>query len=393
MERFLHYIFGFVRFSATGGFTERFLNLAQAKKISVWRTKNTRDGFTGETTIFGYKQLTEPAKKSGVKLHVLSKHGLPFFYKRIYGRIGLFIGICLFAVLFTFYTKTVWRIEVSGNDKISESAILSSAEKGGLYMGVLKGNVNTAKLRKVITDELPSLAWVNVNVDGSFCNIEVLEGSSAVVKEKEKGAVNIVATQDGTVTDITVYDGQQVVNVGDSVCRGDLLVSGAIYYENTKSTVFHSSRANVYADVDLSKKVVVNKRMKKTYYTGNDTVKRVLNFWRLKIPLYFFDVGEGNFEVSETSHQCEISGVKIPVSVRSVAYREIRTKEVNISKREAEILARSQARDYEKDFPQNTKILSKEVKVKEESDRFIFTYSYKVNENIARRVKLDVGKK
>ena len=92
MFAFLRYIFGFVRFTATGGFTERFINLAAGKRIPIWNSKNTSSGFIGDTTISGYREMAEIAKKSGVKLHMLGKHGLPFFYKKIHLRAGLFIS-------------------------------------------------------------------------------------------------------------------------------------------------------------------------------------------------------------------------------------------------------------------------------------------------------------
>ena len=392
MFAFLRYIFGFVRFTATGGFTERFINLAAGKRIPIWNSKNTSSGFIGDTTISGYREMAEIAKKSGVKLHMLGKHGLPFFYKKIHLRAGLFIGAAIFSIMLTFYSRSIWRIDVSGNSSISTESVLRSAEKSGLYIGAFKGKIKPSVLRKRITDENPSVAWVNVNIDGSFARIEVLEGNVKPRIKGEQVPMNVVAAEDGIIVDMKVYEGEKCVNKGDSVCKGDLLVSGTLYYENTDATVLHTAMAKVFAQVKKDKKIYVKKRAKKTVYTGKTRRKDILYFWGMKIPLFIFSEPQGEWERTEIKRDFSLFGVKIPVSVSKVLYRQTKTVEYNATLAQARSMARNEAEKFEKSFPEGTKILSRKVKVSGEVDTYIFYYSYLVNENIAKSVRINIGR-
>ena len=82
-------LFGYVRFCAYGGFAERFVNLCDLQKIKVRSLSFNEERLEGFVTARDYKKLRPVAKRSGMRLSCLSKHGLPFFLFRNRNRVGL----------------------------------------------------------------------------------------------------------------------------------------------------------------------------------------------------------------------------------------------------------------------------------------------------------------
>ena len=56
------------------------------------------------------------AKKTGCRVRILRKKGLPFWFTGI-GKKNIFLGAVVFVVLFYIMTSFVWTVEVIGNKK------------------------------------------------------------------------------------------------------------------------------------------------------------------------------------------------------------------------------------------------------------------------------------
>ena len=93
-----HLIFGCVYFTASGGFSERFINVCTALGIQLWGIRKKSYGLTAYTTIDGYKKIKNAARASGMKVKIKKKTGLPFVIRKYESHTGLFVG--LFVVLF-----------------------------------------------------------------------------------------------------------------------------------------------------------------------------------------------------------------------------------------------------------------------------------------------------
>ena len=76
--RFFRWILGSVSFSAEGGFPERFINLMEKNGIPAQYLNPTPVGFTGAVRPGQYHKLRPIARKSGMRIRMKSKSGLPF---------------------------------------------------------------------------------------------------------------------------------------------------------------------------------------------------------------------------------------------------------------------------------------------------------------------------
>lgn len=79
----LRMIRGYVDFSVSGKYPERFLNSAFKSGVKIWSQKSSGGKVTGKMYVGDYKRCRTKARKTGVRLKVLKRHGLPFLYIKI----------------------------------------------------------------------------------------------------------------------------------------------------------------------------------------------------------------------------------------------------------------------------------------------------------------------
>lgn len=240
MIRLIRFILGTVTFKGTGGFAARFVNLCHLNQIPLWEM-TTEDGvLRAKTSLRGYKKMRIPARKSAVKLRATEKSGLPFLLHSNRARIGLVIGLAAAVLLYALAASCIWRVEVSGNEKISERALLQIAADAGLERGTRKGRLDVSVIENAIKSNLPSISWTAVNIRGSTAVIEVREQVEAPDIVADEGAYDIVASRDGYIEELTISRGVAVAKNHMTVSKGDVLISGVV---QRKDATYYTVRA------------------------------------------------------------------------------------------------------------------------------------------------------
>lgn len=123
--RLWNYIRGYVIIVVEGYFLEKFVNICTRRQIlllDIKRQKNSK--MTLKVSIKGFRMLKPIAKKTGCRVKILKKHGLPFLINRYKSRKTFLLGAALFIVLFYIMTSFVWTIEVTGNKKLNHRLLL-----------------------------------------------------------------------------------------------------------------------------------------------------------------------------------------------------------------------------------------------------------------------------
>ena len=157
--RLVRFLRGYVRFEAQGVFIERFLNLLARDRISVWDGRKRGDTYTGCTRAGAYGKMRRHAKKAGVRLHVLDKEGMPFHRRRYRGRVGLLIGAGIFVAFLAVMSGFIWRMEVSGNEKLEDSEIIAVLERLGVSPGTWRSTIDVRECERLAMLELHEISW------------------------------------------------------------------------------------------------------------------------------------------------------------------------------------------------------------------------------------------
>jgi len=227
--RLWNYIRGYVIIFVEGYFLEKFVNICTRRQILLWDIKRRQSSkMTLKVSIRGFKMLKPVAKKTGCRIRILKKRGLPFFLNRYRRRKTFLLGAAVFIVLFYIMTSFVWSVEVTGNKNIETDLILKSLAAHGVKPGVLKYKINPEEVAGNIILDVDGLSYVNVLVRGTKIKVEVAEGVKRPQIVPLNEPCDIVAKKDGVIKSIVVKIGQAQVKEGDTVRKGQLLISGSI---------------------------------------------------------------------------------------------------------------------------------------------------------------------
>lgn len=360
--KILRYLKGYVRFTATGGFPERFINLCAAENIHLWSLKPGIKTLEGCVKAGDFFKLRIIARKSGVRLSAGRRSGLSFFMKKHKNRAVLIAGIFFFAISVIVMNQYIWFIDVEGTSSVSHALIKKSLEDYGLKKGVYSKSIDTELINREGVNRFDGrLMWMSVNIRGSKAVVEVRDYIDEHEDTTYKEPCNIVADFDGTVLSVEIFNGDRAVRSGNAVKKGDLLISGVI--ENTDfSASYLEARGRITA--------FHNVKRKKSYPPVKNAFKRLTDS---KSKSYFSFLwlssqkNDGYFRYDEF---IKINDTVFPFGISAVTKKSFSdSKDCNYSLLMA---IDSYTEEYYRDFA-NTNIINSDTRVSLKDNKYIIS--------------------
>lgn len=329
-EKLLRFLRGYVEFRAVGGFPERFINLCAANKISVQEIRMFGDTILGSCGIKDYSKIRTVAKKSGMKVRMLKKTGLPFFIRQNRMRSGIIVGLFLMIIITSFLSERIWVINVSGNEKIPAEDIVASFDSMGIKTGIKKDSINSKEKANEALGKIDGLMWCAVNVDGCKIGIEVKEQVEKKIEEKDETPSNIIASKSGQIKVIECFTGTPVAENGSAVEKGDVIVSGAVINKD-ESVSFYKASANVIAMTKNTVNASASSAQKMRVYMKVKN-KYFVSFFSLKFPVNFIFEPQENFSVSAGENFLSAGDNKLPLGLTTERYASFEKRNVKLSR-------------------------------------------------------------
>lgn len=187
------------------------------------------DALTKEFTINqkDMAAVNEMLNKYSGSLRIVESNDLLLVILQIFKRPILLCGTILFAVLLACTYGRIFFIKVSGNHQIPTEAILAKAQMYGLEFGAKAEDIRSEEFKNTILSDFPQLQWLGITTSGSVANIQVTERSIPETNDNDNRSYwGIYASRDGVVSRMTVEKGTTLIQLGQQVKKGDLLVSG-----------------------------------------------------------------------------------------------------------------------------------------------------------------------
>lgn len=329
---FIRFIIGYVCFAARGGFPERFINLCRLRGISLWELKS-RDGVIFACTDrAGYRRIRSVAKKSGMKVRIEKKCGLPFFLNRHSHRAGLIVGACFFVAMLCILSTRIWSVDVIGNSRVASEEIIGVFEELGVKKGSAGGKIDINSVELAALQKLPELTWLNMNISGSAALIEVRERVVSPETEEVGEPSDIVAARDGQIVILRPFNGTQEQKIGNPVLKGDLIISG-IEENRDLSVSFCRAKGYVVARTNRSIGYTQTSEIKVKTVVENKK-SYVLNFLFFSVPL-----GRVPQNAYREKTELRINGVTLPVALTECTHAVYNDHTFNLSKEKTKLLA------------------------------------------------------
>lgn len=250
MKRLHRFCSGYLKLRMTGASPERFFNLCAAAELSVWNV-TSRDGtYFFCMGIRDFLACRPYVRKAGVKLSILKKAGLPFFLYRNRKRKLWAAGFLTFFLCLYLLSFFVWDIGYQGNLKYTDDELGHYLESIGVRCGILKSNVSCEELEEALRGEFNGITWVSARLSGTRLYIHVKENDVPLeLPVKDESPCDLTAEADGTITSMIVRSGLPMVKPGDTVEKGQLLVTGRIPITDDGGTVV--AEHYVHSDADI----------------------------------------------------------------------------------------------------------------------------------------------
>ncbi len=384
MYNFFMMIFGCLKIRLTGSGIEKLLTEAAKKRIPIRNLRYKNMAVTGSIQPKYFLKLKNARKGIDVKIKIIKKSGIIFKLYPHRKRVGFILGFLIFLSLLKFLSLFVWGVSVEGNKTVSTSQIIAVCESLGIKNGVSQNSLDPKTLADKILLEIPNLTWASVNIEGCYVTVNVSE-AERTDEYRQKPPSNLLAENSGTVIQIDTVSGDTLVNIGDAVAKGDILVSGIIEAKGTRS--FVSSEGKIIAEVQ--KTYAVTKKFKDFRYVETKRDKRrVLTALWLDIPLY---LGKTKPPYSYKSETKELSflGKKIPVAVTTGEFILKKRIEVKYSRENLEkMLTKEIDNNIKRENEQEYAVVSAEFT--ETADGLTLTKTIKTTENIAKQVPIHI---
>jgi len=329
----------------SGDAPEKLFNLAAQSGLYLQAQGEREDGLLVEANEADLRVLFELAHRSRCRLRLLERYGLPVYLAWLRRRPCFALGILLFAVGLILFGQLITEMEVTSKGQLKpgdEAQIKVLCEQNGIKTGRLRFMLDCDSAEEVLLHELPDFVWADIAASGQKITVQVQRRSVPSKEDAPLPPGSIYAACDGVLEQILVRRGTAVVQEGDTVQAGDLLVLGADASGATTASALISAKTwyETTSTVPLKQEV--------REFTGESRYSLSLRYNELA-PLYL--VGEASCPYLLFAQQKKIGPLTfwrklaLPVEVIETEYFQQVKRTLTLSEQEAREQAEAAARN------------------------------------------------
>ena len=240
---------------------------------------------TANVNIADFKKVRNIAKKTKCKVNINSKKGFPILLHRYRKRKLLVIILVPIVLAVLISSRFIWNIEVIGTENISPEEIISELGEEGVIIGKKKSSIDSKKVINSIRLKRDDISWMSLDMKGTNIIVTIVEAEKKPDIIDKNEYCNIVANEKGVITKITADTGTALVQVGDIVEKGDVLIGGYMEGKYTDTRYVHA-KGTIEAKVWYTKNTKSGFIREISEETGNQKNIYSININNFKINLY-----------------------------------------------------------------------------------------------------------
>ena len=232
MSKTVNFLRGWTALTVTGLFPERMLNLCAQQRVPFWGLEwldSSRFRFRVPTYWVG--RLQPLAERARCTICEEGSRGLPAFLLRFRKRYAFLVGLALSVATVCVLSNFILSVDITGCESVSQAEILTELKRLGVYPGAYGPSIDGSAVGQEALVNLQQLSWMSVNIRGTRAEIIVREATPPPDIVDESACVDIVAGTDGVISRLEVLAGQALVEEGDAVLKGEIIISGTARIE------------------------------------------------------------------------------------------------------------------------------------------------------------------
>lgn len=264
---------------------EKICCLISAYQIPISNITRKSD-LTYEFQISGkdYPSLAHFANHRHITIRIVQKRGILWRILKMIRRPVMVIGVLMLFFLSLYLPSRILIIEAAGNIHIPEKQILDAAEDCGISFFTLRRNIRSEKVKNQLLSAIPQLQWVGINTYGCRAVISVRERTEEKPVANSHPISNLIAEKDGYILSQTILSGTPLVQPGDTVTAGQILISGytdcdfGIQATRASGEILAQTRNDLTAVMPVSRECITEKS--DSYYRISLLLrKKQINLW------------------------------------------------------------------------------------------------------------------
>ena len=396
MIEILKYLRGYLRIRVWGFSPERFMNLCSNKDILLWDIAREGDVYYMNITLRGFFNLRPIVRKTGTRVAVLQRYGLPFFLPKLLKRKVFLAGLFLAVAFWIWSSSYIWKIELGGNYQITNDIFNDFLKENNVSEGMRKEDLDIEMLEKEIRRQFPQITWASAKLEGTKLRIDIKENDAPIISEVRKETVgsDLVTQYEGTVVSVMVRKGIPVVAAGDVVEAGSVIVEGKVPIYNDDGTIREYIFVDADADVVLEHLVEFTDSLPFDYvkkeYTGREKKRYYLRLgakeWKMpeNRPFLVYD------SVIKESRPLIFQKLSIPIYTGSYTHREYQNVEYVYTLDEARTLLNEKISAFIESLGEKgVQIIEKNVKINTTADSWIVSGEFLIQEKVGQSIEIN----
>ena len=374
----ISFIRGYYTVTVEGLDTESFLNYLIRNKIYVYnvnRMEKSKIQFNIDRN--NYKKLKKIHRSNKFKIKVKKQTGIPFIAKRIYTYRGMVICAIISLIILMSTSQFVTDVYITAPEGIDKTALKKELYIQGVKPGVYKKSIDRKIVRENIMGKFKQIAYVSINVKGTNIFVNITKKDESQNSDENSNYCNIIAQKDGIIEKIVPRSGEAIVQEGEIVKKGDVLINGAnttAQPEVWAMTFYEAKKTSNYIDI-------------KNQRTGNKKNVYTISFYDKKYKI-LRNIKYRDYEIENNIKELRIGDYTFPVKITVSTFYEVKKVEnkIDIEKLKKELSSKV-LKQLEYTIPVSARIL--DVKDKYNVDKSMIEYVVTVTtkEDIA---KLDI---
>ncbi len=389
MVNWLRSLRGYVCFSVEGAGAERFFSLLARNGYQVFSSAPIPNGMQACLPVSQYRKVRAYAKKCGVHVRVVQRYGWRFLLHRYRRRVGIFLGCGAFLLFLWIMSGFLWKVEVVGDENLDSQQVLEQLEQVGVHVGAWKRDIDVTMAQWTMLREMEDLAWIAINIQGSTATVDVRAQVKAPEMLDTTTPCDVVAAADGYITYMEVYQGQKVLEVGDTVRKGEVLVSGVAQWPTGGTNLLHAS-AKVLAQTPRTFEVTVPLQEEQLVPVGSVEEYPYLQWGSQKLRLFWRDIPDGPAILRESQRPVTLFGWDLPLQLVTVRRYAAEKQLVSRTPQEAKELAQQRQNAFEHTLEMGGTIVEKTVQGEETDQGYHLKVEYIWETNIAQQQPLNL---
>ncbi len=374
----ISFIRGYYTLTVEGLDTESFLNYLIRNKIYVYnvdRINKTKVQFDIDSS--NLKELKKIYRGNKFNIKIKKKTGIPFIAKKIYTYKGMVICALVSLIILMSTSQFVTDIYITAPEGIDKAALKKELYIQGVKPGVYKKNIDRKVVRDNIMIKFNDIAYVSINVKGTNIFVNITKKDESKNSDENSNYCNIVATKDGIIEKVIPRSGEAIVQEGDIVKKGDILINGAntsAIPEVWATTFYESEQSLNYIDIKNQKT-----GKKKNVYT--------ISFYEKKYKI-LRNIKYKDYEIENSIKQIKIGDYTFPIKITVSTFYELTKTEnkVDVQKIKEELYSLVK-KELEYKIPVSAKYIDVKDKYSVSKDEVKYLVTVTTSEDIT---KLDI---